>query len=53
MRDTDGWTPLHWACVMGHKEVVQYFVEEVKCDVGESSCQVEPLPLQLQYGYKA
>ena len=36
MRDKDNRTPLHWACVEGHKEVVQYLVVEGKCDVGES-----------------
>ena len=28
-------TPLLSACLGGNKELVQYLVEEVKCDVGE------------------
>ena len=35
MKDKDNWTPLHSACRRGSKEVVQYLVEEQKCDVGE------------------
>ncbi len=35
VRDKDNWTPLHWACVGGSKDVVQYLVEELKMDVGE------------------
>lgn len=34
-RDNDGKTPLHHACDMGHVEIIQYLVENVKCDVGE------------------
>ena len=36
MRDEDNQTPLHISCFYGHKEVVHYLVEVVKCDVGES-----------------
>ena len=39
VRDEDNMTLLHVACLNGHKEVVQYLVEEVKCDVGECICQ--------------
>ena len=28
-------TPLQAACLMGHKEAVQYLIEDAKCDVGE------------------
>ena len=35
VRDNDNWTPLHWACAVGCKDVVQYLVEEEKMDVGE------------------
>ena len=28
-------TPLQAACLMGHKEAVQYLVEDAKCDIGE------------------
>ena len=35
VRDKYEKTPLHTACESGHKEVVQYLVEKVKCDVGE------------------
>ena len=36
VKEMDNMTPLHLACERGHKEVVQYLVEEAKCDVGES-----------------
>ena len=29
-------TPLHYACLGGKKEIVQYLVEKLKCDIGES-----------------
>ena len=35
VRDKDNKTPLHWACVRGSKDVVQYLVEERKMDLGE------------------
>ena len=28
-------TPLHHACTSGNKDIVQYLVEDIKCDVGE------------------
>ncbi len=34
-RDDDNWTPLHNACYLGHKDVVQYLVENAKCDISE------------------
>ncbi len=34
MRGEDNKTPLHYACKRGSKNLVQYLVEEVKCDVG-------------------
>ncbi len=35
VRDINNMTPLHWACVRGSKDMVQYLVEEGKMDVGE------------------
>ena len=35
MVDKDNATPLHHACIKGNKELIQYLVEELKCDVGE------------------
>ncbi len=35
VRGKDNWTPLHWACWKGSKDLVQYLVEELKMDVGE------------------
>ena len=35
MRDKYNRIPLHTACWCGHKEVVQYLMEESECDVGE------------------
>ena len=35
MGDKDNLTALHYACVNGNKELIQYLVEELKCDVGE------------------
>ena len=35
MRDEKDWSPLHWACTRGHKDVVEYLVEKAKCDVSE------------------
>ena len=28
-------TPLLTACLLGHKQAVQYLVEDAKCDIGE------------------
>ena len=33
--DKDNLTPLLYACQCGSKELVQYLVGELKCDVGE------------------
>ena len=30
---TNGWTPLHLACMNGHLRVAKYLIEEVKVDV--------------------
>ena len=29
------YTPFHFACAGGHKEVVDYLIREAKCKVGE------------------
>ena len=36
VRDTDDLTPLHWACRGGNRETVQYLVEDLQCNIGES-----------------
>ena len=33
--DSEDWSPLHLACVGGHKDVVEYLVEKADCDVSE------------------
>ena len=35
VRDIKNLTALHYACANGNKELIQYLVEELKCDVGE------------------
>ncbi len=35
VRDKDNMTPLHYACLVGRKDVVQHLLEEGKTDVGE------------------
>ncbi len=35
VRDYENWIPLHCACFGGHKDVVQYLVENAKCDISE------------------
>ena len=35
VRDKDNMTPLHWACLGGSKDLIQYLVEEGKMDIGE------------------
>ena len=35
MSDINNATALHHASVNGNKELIQYLVEELKCDVGE------------------
>ncbi len=40
----DNDTPLHWACMYGHKDIVQFLVEVGKCNVGESfTVSLDPL----------
>ncbi len=47
VRDYENMTPLHNACLGGHKDVVQYLVEKANCDIGECNttpaCSVIPL----------
>ena len=39
-RDKYNQTPLHFACKgLVSKELIQYLVEELKCDVGEFKCK--------------
>ena len=33
--DKDKWTPLHFACNKGHKEIAWYLVEKLKCNTGK------------------
>ena len=40
-------TPLHYACWEGHKDVVAYLIEEIKCAVGECVDQCD-----LVFNYK-
>ena len=35
VRDKDKQSALHLACTQGHKDVVEYLVEEANCDVSE------------------
>ena len=35
VRDNINITPLHNACLMRHKDVVQYLVEKANCDISE------------------
>ncbi len=35
VRDYENMTPLHKACVIGHKDVLQYLVEKANCDISE------------------
>ena len=35
MSDKDDMSPLQWACVGGHKDVVEYLVEIANCEIGE------------------
>ena len=35
VRDEYGRFPLHLACEVGHKDVVEYLVEKGNCDVSE------------------
>ena len=35
VRDEQNMTPLHYACIGGHKDLVVYLIEVIKCDVGE------------------
>ena len=47
MRDNFNKTILHNACSGGSLPVVQYLVEEVKCDVGESVSAVYTIGYQM------
>lgn len=42
-RDEDDEAPIHRACIDGDKDVVQYLIEEAKCDMGEypKSCTTD------------
>ncbi len=44
VRDVANYTPLHYACGYGHKDIVQFLVEVCKCNVGESfTVSLDPL----------
>ena len=47
MRDRHNRTILHDACSGGSLPVVQYLVEEVECDVGESLSAVYTIGYQM------
>ena len=36
--DKDCWTPIHYACDGGNKELVQYLVENILFDAGKLRC---------------
>ena len=38
VRNKDNVTPLHFACVGGNKEIVEYILQKLKVDVGEFVC---------------
>ena len=47
MRDRDDDSLIHFACEGGHKEIVQYLIETLKCDAGKKSvvlfsCSLHP-----------
>ena len=47
MRDRNDDSLIHFACEGGHKEIVQYLMETLKCDVGKKSvvlfsCSLHP-----------
>ncbi len=44
MRYDDNRTPLHYACVLGHKDVVQYLVEMANCDISEYNTAPNSIP---------
>ena len=51
VRDKDNLTPLHYACKYhGNKELVQFLVKELKCDVGEfvGNCAYYICPYTVQ-----
>ncbi len=44
VRGKFNYTPLHWACVGGYKDIVQFLVEVGKCNIGESfTVSLDPL----------
>ncbi|XP_064386915.1 uncharacterized protein LOC135335371 isoform X2 [Halichondria panicea] len=54
VREDDNWsrTPLHFACYRGHKDVVQYLVEKVNCDIGATDDEGDtPLDLATMEGF--
>ena len=38
VKSTEDVTPLHFACVGGNKEIVQYLLQKLKLDVGKFVC---------------
>ncbi len=44
VRGRANYTPLHNACIVGHKDIVQFLVEVCKCNIGESfTVSLDPL----------
>ena len=36
--DKDKWTPLHYACQGGHKNIVQYLITDLRCELRARDC---------------
>ncbi len=44
VRDRANWTLLHYACMGGHKDIVEWLVVMCKCNIGESfTVSLDPL----------
>ena len=46
VKDGKGWTPLHYACYYGRLDIVEYLVNELRCDASVQSYMC-PTPLHL------
>ena len=48
----DNFRGLHFACGYGHKNIVEYLVEEAKCDLeAKNSDDITPLHIACEEGY--